>query len=93
MKLFILSVCLGLATSLGVSAANACCDSMYPVYRTYYLDANCNYYYTDMFGNKVVTGKYQKDQDDNPCLGKDCRGRLYTDDNYANRTYISKRCD
>jgi hypothetical protein len=77
------------ASIFAVSAASACDQP----YRTYYLDRGCNIYYYDVYGNRVMEGRYSRDGFVGLTLQKDCcSGRWFYEDLIGNKFYVSKRC-
>ncbi|EKD70373.1 MAG: hypothetical protein ACD_46C00550G0002 [uncultured bacterium] len=83
-------VSLVLVSILGSTVINAAPSD--DIYRTYYLDESCNFYYTDWMGNRVVEGKYSDDIFTGRTLMQDASGRIYYQDSFGNRIYKSDRC-
>lgn len=94
-KLTIKQVALAVAPLIiGLTSINANAMCMHDAYRTYYLGADCRYYYIDAAGNKVVDGRYDRDalRYSNMDLKQDCHGRWYREDGWGNKVYVSRRC-
>ena len=78
---------------VGSSAAQACVGTCSAVYRTYYLDRSCHYYYIDANGYAVRGGMYSSSQFAGLQLHKDCcSNRWFYMDAFGNKKYVSRRC-
>ena len=83
-------VCIALISLCGVTIVSACASS--EIFRTYYLDGNCNYYYVDGMGHTVVDGKYVDARYIGLPLRRGADGRMFYQDSFGNRVYVSARC-
>ena len=90
-KLILRKVALGLTALVGVSVL-AACSYTNPVARSYYLDHSCSVYYVDDLGNKVYSGKYDREEMLGLTMMKGDDGRWYYQDAWGNRVYKSKYC-
>lgn len=69
------------------------CEATNPVYRNYYQDSTCHFFYVDYQGNRVYVGRGSAlDDVGRGMLHRDANGRLYWVDSFGNRFYKSRVC-
>ena len=84
-----------LAVSLVGASLLSGCDANRDVYRTYYQDATCRYFYVDYQGNRVYSGGPRHDayvDNVGRTFQRDANGRLYWQDSFGNRFYMARDC-